>query len=85
MALIVYSPLMTLSKLLPVQIDLHGAEDAEAIKDQTNNQDYDLLVIDTLAMSIGEGTGHRLLGTPHLAEGEVCPQTIPQSLQLRLS
>ena len=42
--------------ILSVQIDLHGAEDAEAIKDQTNNQDYDLLVIDTLAMSIGEGS-----------------------------
>jgi len=23
--------------------------------------------------------------TPHLAEGEVCPQTIPQTMQLRLS
>ena len=42
--------------LLPVQIDLHGAEDVEAITSQTNKQDYDLLVIDTLAMSIGEGS-----------------------------
>ena len=42
--------------ILPVQVDLHGAEDASAITDQTNKQNYTLLVIDTLAMSIGEGS-----------------------------
>jgi len=42
--------------LLPVQVDLHGAEDASAIINQTNKQNYKLLVIDTLAMSIGEGS-----------------------------
>lgn len=41
--------------LLPVQIDLHGQEDAKAIIDGTPLQSVSLLVIDTLAMSIGAG------------------------------
>ena len=42
--------------IIHVGLPLAENRPSEAIKDQTNNQDYDLLVIDTLAMSIGEGS-----------------------------
>jgi hypothetical protein len=42
--------------LLPVQVNLHGHEDASAIINQASNDKYSLVVIDTLAMSIGEGS-----------------------------
>ena len=38
----------------PVQVNLHGDEDASAIINQASNDKYSLVVIDTLAMSIGE-------------------------------
>ena len=41
--------------LLPVQVDLHGQEDAKAIIDGAPLQFVNLLVIDTLAMSMGAG------------------------------
>jgi len=41
--------------LLPLQVDLHAAEDPKAIIDGSPIQDVDLLVIDTLAMSMGAG------------------------------
>jgi hypothetical protein len=41
--------------LLPLQVDLHAAEDPRAIIDGSPIQDVDLLVIDTLAMSMGVG------------------------------
>lgn len=43
-------------KLLPLQVDLHGEADASAIINQANRSHYSLVVIDTLAMSIGEGS-----------------------------
>jgi len=42
--------------LLPLQVDLHGAEDASAIINQAEPSQYRLVVVDTLAMSIGEGS-----------------------------
>ena len=42
--------------LLPLQVDLHGAEDASAIINQAEPSQYSLVVVDTLAMSIGEGS-----------------------------
>jgi hypothetical protein len=42
--------------LLPLQVDLHRAEDASAIINQADQSQYRLVVIDTLAMSIGEGS-----------------------------
>jgi hypothetical protein len=43
-------------KLLPLQVDLHGEADASAIINQANRSQYSLVVVDTLAMSIGEGS-----------------------------
>ena len=42
--------------LLPLQVDLHGADDASAIINQAEPSQYRLVVVDTLAMSIGEGS-----------------------------
>ena len=42
--------------LLPLQVDLHGAEDASEIINQAEPTQYSLVVIDTLAMSLGEGS-----------------------------
>ncbi len=42
--------------LLPLQVDLHGAEDASAIINQAEPSQHSLVVVDTLAMSIGEGS-----------------------------
>ncbi|MDA8829569.1 helicase RepA family protein [Planktomarina temperata] len=42
--------------LLPLQVDLHGAEDASAIINQAEPSQYSLVVVDTLAMSMGEGS-----------------------------
>ena len=42
--------------LLPLQVDLHGGADASAIINQANRSQYSLVVVDTLAMSIGEGS-----------------------------
>ena len=42
--------------LLPLQVDLHGPEAASAIINQAEPSQYSLVVIDTLAMSIGEGS-----------------------------
>ena len=42
--------------LLPLQVDLHGGADASAIINQADRSQYSLVVVDTLAMSIGEGS-----------------------------
>ena len=42
--------------LLPLQIDLHGAVDVEALSLALPKEEFALIVIDTLAMSIGVGS-----------------------------
>jgi hypothetical protein len=42
--------------LLPLQIDLHGAEDVEALSTALPKEKFALIVIDTLAMSMGAGS-----------------------------
>ena len=42
--------------LLPLQIDLHGAADSSAIINQAEPSQYSLVVVDTLAMSMGDGS-----------------------------
>jgi hypothetical protein len=42
--------------LLPLQVDLHGKQDAQAITAAIPEQKLSLIVVDTLAMSIGAGS-----------------------------
>jgi len=43
-------------QLLPVQVDFHGVDDVNAVIGLVQEQDFSLIVVDTLAMTMGAGS-----------------------------
>jgi hypothetical protein len=43
-------------QLLPVQVDFHGEDDVNAVISLIQEQDFSLIVVDTLAMTMGAGS-----------------------------
>lgn len=53
---ILYENMADNLQLLPVQVDFHGEDDVNAVISLIQEQDFSLIVVDTLAMTMGAGS-----------------------------
>ena len=53
---ILYENMADNLQLLPVQVDFHGVDDVNAVISLIQKQDFSLIVVETLAMTMGAGS-----------------------------
>ena len=53
---ILYENMADNLQLLPIQVDFHGVDDVNAVISLIQEQDFSLIVVDTLAMTMGAGS-----------------------------